>query len=158
MATTGESLAEKFEKTNNEILSKVESLSDAQWGRTSSEGWLVGVTVHHIAESYTGLAGLVQTIATGGQVPQLTMEMINQGNAEHAIRAAGATKAETVQKLREAGAATSTMLRGLTDEQCAKTGMMPIAGFGEMSAAQAAEALLVGHGAGHFEGVKSAVA
>jgi uncharacterized damage-inducible protein DinB len=158
MTSVGETLATKFEAANNEIIDRVGNLSDEQWARVGPEGWSVAVTAHHIAESYGGLTGLVQTVATGGPLPPLTPELLNQGNAEHAVRAAGATKAETIQLLRDSGQNAATMLRSLTDEQCARTATMPLAGNREMSAAQFAEGALIGHGNGHFAGIESVTA
>ena len=158
MGTIGESLATKFEVTNQEIIKTVESASDDQWGRvTAAEGWPAGVALHHIAESYGGLTFMVQAIATGAEMPAFTPEMLNQGNAEHAVRAATATKAETVQLLQNSGKAAAEMLRSLSDEQFAKSASMPLLGGAEMSAHQLAEGVLVGHGAGHLQGVKAAI-
>ncbi len=156
MAAIGESLATKFEATNEEIIKTVESASDEQWHKTAPEGWSTGVTCHHIAESYGGLTQMVQAIATGMPLPNFTPEMLSQGNAEHAVRAANATQAETAQILRDSGKAAAAMLRSLTDEQFAATAAMPFGGA-PMSAQQVAEAVLVGHGAGHHAGAKSAM-
>ena len=158
MTTTGETLAQHFDAANSQIIQKVGALPDESWDLTAPEGWPVGVTVHHIAESYEGLAGMVQTIATGGQFPPLTQEMLDKGNAQHAIRAAGVTKAETLQLLHEWGRVAAAMLRSLTDEQLATTAPMPLAGQQEMSAAEVAESVLIGHGKTHFAGVEATTA
>ncbi len=152
MATIGESIATQFEATNEEIIKSVESASSEEWHKTGPEGWSMGVTLHHIAESYGGLTQMVQAIATGMPLPNFTPEMLNQGNAEHAVRAANATQAETAQILRDSGKTAAAMLRSLTDEQFAATAAMPLLGGASMSAQQLAEAVLVGHGAGHHAG------
>ena len=156
MASTGESLAEKFEATNRELLGVVEGLSDKHWRMVcEGEGWPVGVTAHHVAESLGAVTGLVQAVATGAQIPPITMDMLNQGNAEHAVRAANVTKAETAKLLRENIAAGATLLRGLDDSQFAGTAMLP---FGEMSAAQIVEGIMIGHTGMHIEGIRTATA
>ena len=50
MAERAEALAEKFEQTNNDVISMVESASDGQWKAIcADEGWSVGVVAHHVA-------------------------------------------------------------------------------------------------------------
>ncbi|MEO6399148.1 MAG: DinB family protein, partial [Tepidiformaceae bacterium] len=154
MGATGESLAAKVEATNNELLETVEGLSDEQWAmKCADEGWPVGVTAHHVAESLAAVTGLVQAVANGAQVPPFTMEMLDKGNAEHAVRAANVTKAETAKLLRENIAAGSAALRGLQDDQFEKSATMPA---GEMSAAQLVEGIMVGHAGMHLAGIKAA--
>jgi hypothetical protein len=152
----GEDLARRFEETNEQVIRAVEGASDEQWRKTAPEGWASGVTLHHVAESYAGLTQMVRAIATGGELPPLTRETLDRGNAEHAKRAANATAAETAKILRENGKQAAEMLRSLSDEQFAKTASMPLLGGQAMSAQQVAEAVLVGHGAGHLKGVQAA--
>lgn len=151
----GETLATRFEEANAEVIATVETASDAQWKLASPEGWTAGVTLHHIAESYAGLIEMVQGIAAQAKPPAITKEMLDQANAEHAIRAANATPQETVQLLRDSGNAAAAMLRSLSDEEYARTVTMPLNGA-EMSAQQAAEAALIGHGLGHLKGIDEA--
>ena len=156
MASTGESLAEKFEATNNELLSVVEGLSDHQWRMPcADEGWPVGVTAHHLAESLGRVTGLVQALASGAQLPAITMDSLNEGNAEHAVRAASVTRAETAKLLSDNIAAGAAMLRGLNDSQFAGTAALP---FGEMSAAQIVEGIMIGHAGMHLQGIRAATA
>lgn len=152
----GEDLARQFEATNEKVIRAVEAASDEQWRRTAPEGWPAGVTLHHIAESYAGLTQMVQAIATGGELPPLTRELLDQGNAEHATRAANVSQAETAAILRDSGQKAAAMLRSLSDEQFGNDAPMPLLGGQRMTARQVAEAVMVGHGAGHLEGVQKA--
>jgi len=153
---TGTELAALFEQSNADMITAVEKLNDEQWMKPSPEGWTVGVAAHHVAESQGALTGMVTAIATGQTLPPFTMEMLNQGNAEHAQRASGCTRDETLQLLKETGEKAADMLRGLTDEQLARTTPMPLMGGTEMSAEQVVEGILLGHIAGHLDGVKAA--
>ena len=156
MTSTGESLAEKVEATNNELLELVKGLSDQQWRMPcADEGWPVGVTAHHVAESLGNLTGLVQALASGAQVPPITMDALNQGNAEHALRAANVTKAETAKLLSDNIVAGAAALRGLNDGQFGAKATLPL---GELSAAEIVEGIMVGHTGMHIHGIRAAIA
>ncbi len=145
MGAIGEQLASKFEASNGQLISKVESMSDAEWAKpTASEGWPAGVTAHHVAESLGSLTGLIQTVAQGGELPPVTMDMLNAGNAEHATRAANVTREETAALLRSNGEAAAKMLRSVSDADYARTGQLPAMGA-PMSAQQFAENVLIAH-------------
>ena len=152
-------LAAKLEAANGAVIEAVENSSEAAWQRvTSSEGWSVGVTAHHIAVSHGPVMGLVELVATGGEVPPITMEMIHAGNAQHAQEHANCTREEVLEILRRDGRAAADKLRGLSDEQLDRTASMAFAGGAEMSAAQLAEMILIGHPVQHLESIKAAAA
>ena len=82
--------------------------------------------------------------------------MINQGNAEHAKNYANCTKAETIDLLRKGSAAAATMIRGLSDNQLAKKGMV-MAGAPPMTAEQLITAALLNHIDEHFGSIRKTV-
>lgn len=156
MGNKGNALADRFEVANAEFVKVLEGIKDEQWSRPcAGEQWPVGVTAHHIAEDHGVLSGLINTIATGGQLPPIDAAGLNAMNADHAQRAAGVTRAETVALARSEGEKASEMLRGLSDEQLAKTGALPTMG-GEISAAQLAENILIGHIGMHLPSIRQA--
>ena len=153
----GEELAAQFEATNASMIAAVDSLSEAQWGALSAaENWSHAVVAHHVAVDHEAIAGLVQTIATGGAVPPLDMAALDAINAEHAVEAANCTKEETVALLRASGTAAADMLRGLSDAQLETTATLPLMGPDPVTAAQLAENVLVGHVNVHMESLQSA--
>ncbi len=153
----GEELAAQFEETNASVIAAVDSLSEAQWGSLSTaENWSHAVVAHHLAVDHEAIAGLVESIATGGTVPPLDMDGLDAMNAEHATEAANCTKDETLALLRAGGAAAATMLRGLSDEQLNATATLPLMGSDPVSAAQLAESLLVGHMNMHLGSLQAA--
>jgi len=154
MSDKTEQLASQFEEANNDLLTLISGLSDEQWKKACpDEGWTVGVTAHHVAESLGTLAGLVQGVAAGAPVPPLTMDMLNEGNAEHAVRAVGVTRDETADLLRGNISTGAAAIRGLTDEQLEKKASLPM---GEMTAAQIVEMIMTGHTQMHIGGIKAA--
>ena len=154
--SSSEELASKFEAKNGEFLKFVEGLSDDQWRKTCpGEGWTVGVTAHHVAESIGTLAGLVQAVASGATIPPITQATLDSGNAEHAARAANVTRAETAKLLGGNLAAGAKVIRGLDAGQLQRTATLP---FGELSAEQIIEGIMIGHTGMHNEGIRSAAA
>ena len=155
MGQRGEGLANRFEQANNEFTKAVESCSSADWAaQCKGEGWPFGVTAHHVAQSHGPIAGMVQTISTGGAMPPLTAELLDGMNAAHAREHANCTKDETVSLLREQGAAAAKIVRGLSDDQLDKSGVFV---GNEMQAEQIVEHVLIGHVTGHLESLKASV-
>jgi hypothetical protein len=152
-------LAAKLEAANAAVIDAVENSSEADWQCvTPSEWWSVGVTARHIAISHVPIMGLVELVATGGEVPPITMEMFHAGNAQHAQEHASCTRDEVLEILRRDGKAAADKLRGLSDEQLDRSASMSFAGGAEMSAQQLVEAILLGHPAQHLESIKAATA
>src|SRR5262245_18012591 len=112
MSTRAQDLASRFEQANHDLIATVEGLSDAQWRtKTADEGWTVGVVAHHVAGGHQGIAEMVRRIANSEPVV-FDMEAIHKGNADHAVRFANATRAETLALLRQNGAAALATIRG----------------------------------------------
>ena len=159
MSERGTALASAFENANNELIAAVEACTDEQWRRTcSEEGWSVGVTAHHVAGSHQPLAGFIQMIADGQQIPPVTMEMFDAANAQHAQEHANCTRAETLELLRTGGQAAAATVRGLTDEQLDRSQPMTFAGGQPWSAGDFIERVLIGHPLQHGASIKAALA
>ena len=152
MSERARTLAERLEQANRELIHTVEGLSDAQWRtKTAGEGWSVAVVAHHVAGGHQGVAGFVTKIAHGEPI-SLDMDMINKGNAEHAVQFANTTKAETLALLRQNGAAAAATVRGLGDTQLDRVG-----GSMGMTVAQVIERILIGHVHDHHGSIRKAI-
>lgn len=148
MGTLGESLAIRLEQANEELIRAVESVSDERWtAACPDDGRQINVVAHHVAVGHTSIAGIVQVAAQGGPMPPITMDVIHQGNAEHAREHAGCSRAETVALLRTNGAAAATLVRGLSDEQLNRA--VQFMG-GDTQPLQIAENILIGHVTSHL--------
>lgn len=148
-------LATRFEQVNQELIAFVEACSDANWRRTTTaEQWPVAVVAHHVGSSHGVIAGLARKIADGEALPPVSWDMIHSMNAQHAQEHANATKAETLGLLRQGGADAATMVRGLSDEQLARTGSV----LGQpMTAAHLIDGILIGHVVEHAGSLRSAL-
>lgn len=156
MGKRGQTLADRFEQANKDMIATVEKCSDAQWKtKTSGEKWSVGVVAHHVAQGHEAIAGMVQKIASSQPLPGLTMDMLHQMNAEHAKQFANVAKAETVALLKKGGAAAATTVRGLSDEQLGRSA--PVLGGPPMTAEQMIERVLIGHVQEHHGNIRQAI-
>ena len=95
MSERSEALAKQFEQVTGTLAELIEGCSDQQWqARCAGETWPVGVTAHHVASGHIAAASFVEMLANGQPLPPLSMEMIDQMNAQHATEHANCTRAE----------------------------------------------------------------
>jgi len=155
MAARAEALAKRFEDASQALADAIRRLGDAEWKKTTSaEKWSVGVVAHHVAQGHASIGNLVRLIATGKTPPTLTMEMIDQVNAEHARTFAACTKTETLELHRRNVALASGIVRGLSDVELDRTAAV-LFGAPAMSAQQAIERLLINHINEHLGSIKA---
>ena len=157
MGTQAAALADRFERTNNELIALIERLTDAQWAAPNeADGWSIGVVAHHLATDHPILAGFVEAVATGRPLPPWTMEMLHQYNARHAAEHRDCTREETLALLRREGAAAAGLVRRLTDEQLDRAAVVPWEGGPAVSARQLIERKLIGHIGEHLGSIRAA--
>ena len=157
MGAKGEALAKQFESKVQEATGVLEKLSDADWKKvTAAEKWSVGVTAHHVAGSHEPIADILKTIASGQAMPHFTMDMLNDMNAKHAQEFASCTKAETIALHKKGAATAAAVVRGLSDDQLAKSGTV-LAGMPAMSAEQIVTGILINHIDDHFGSIRKTV-
>lgn len=94
------------------------SLTEAEWeSRLPHDGRKVGVVVHHVANVYPLEVQLAQTVAKGQPIVGVTMQVVNQMNAAHALEFDGVSKDETLALLKQNSAAAATAIRLLSDDE-----------------------------------------
>ena len=157
MSSQAETLAKTFEARAADMTATLEKMSDADWKKvTAAEKWPVGVTAHHVAGSHESIAGIIKTVASGQSIPNFTMDMLHEMNAQHAKQFAGCSKAETLDLHKKGAAAAAAVVRGLSDDQLAKTGTV-LTGMPAMSAQQIVEGILINHIDDHMGSIKKTV-
>jgi uncharacterized protein (TIGR03083 family) len=122
-AKTG-ALAAQIDDKAREAVATLEKLGDADWKKvTAAEKWTVGATAHHLAGGLEAVAGIVSGLVAGAP-PRggFTRAMLDQMNAQHARDHADCTRTETLALFRKGAAAASAVVRGLSDDQLAKSG------------------------------------
>ncbi len=156
MAAKSEALAKQLEAKVREAMATLEKLSDADWKKqTEREKWPVGVTAHHFAGALEPVSKMVKAVVAG-QSREFTSEMLDEMNAKHAKEYANCTKAETIELLRRGSAAAAAVIRGLSDDQLAKSGSV-FAGAPPMTAEQLITAGLLDHIDGHFGSIRKTI-
>jgi uncharacterized protein (TIGR03083 family) len=154
MGARADALAKQFETKAQEATTVLEKLSDADWKKsTSAEKWTVGVVAHHMASAHEAIAGIVKTIADGKPLPGMTMDTLHQMNAKHAQEHATCTKAETVALHRKGAAAAAAIVRSIGDAELDRSGKL--LGEREMTAAQVAQGVLIGHVDEHLGSIRA---
>ena len=157
MGAKGEALAKQFEAKAQEATAAMEKLSEPDWKKvTEAEKWTVGVTAHHVARGHEAIAGIIKTVASGQSVPNFTMDMLNGMNAQHAKEFAACTKAETIALHKQGAAVAAAVVRGLSDDQLAKSGKV-LAEMPVMSTEQVVSGILINHIDDHFGSIRKTV-
>jgi uncharacterized damage-inducible protein DinB len=157
MGAKGEALAKQFEAKAQEATAVLEKLSDADWKKmTAAEKWSVGVTAHHVAQSHEGISGIIKAVAAGQSMGNFTMDMLNDMNAKHAKDFANVSKAETIELHKKNAASAAAVVRGLSDDQLAKSATV-LTGMPAMTTEQIVTNILINHIDDHFGSIRKTV-
>ena len=123
MSARAQELAEQFERANAELIAAIERCGDDAWGaRCADTGWTAAVQADHLGAGQAFIADRIGRIARGEADDPLPMAVIEQANEQRAGARAGVSREEAIALLQENGAAMAAMIRGLSDEQLARTG------------------------------------
>jgi hypothetical protein len=157
MGAKSEALANRFEAKAREAMATLEQLSAADWTKvTAAEKWPVGVTAHHLAGALERVSNIVKAIVAGQSLGNFTGAMLDEMNAQHAKDYANCTKAETMELHRKGVAAAAATIRGLSDDQLAKSGTV-FTGMPPMTAEQLITRGLLDHTDEHFGSIRKTV-
>ena len=124
MGAKTEALARQLDGKARDAVATLEKLGDADWKKvTTAERWPVGVTAHHLALGLEAVAGLVTDLVSGARSRgAFTRAMLDEMNARHAKEHAGCTRAETLALFQKGAVTASAVVRGLSDDQLARSG------------------------------------
>jgi hypothetical protein len=130
MSKRSDALAQRLEQGARALGDFAASLSEAEWQtRVPHDGRKIGVVVNHVATVYPLEVQLAQAVAAGNPVVGLTMETINNMNAEHAGKNDDVTREATLELLRRNSADAATAIRDLTDEDLDQA--VPVSLYGD---------------------------
>ena len=156
MGERANALADTGQKAFDDLANTVQGLSDAQWrAACASEGWSVGVTARHAGGSIERTIRLAQAVANGEALPPLSMEAVDQGNAQHAQEHANCSKDEVLGVIRQNVPNVVRAIRGLSDEQLDRTAHFAPMGR-DVSAQQVIEMIVIGHVQQHLNSIRAA--
>jgi hypothetical protein len=153
-----QALAHQFEEAVQTLGALLERCSVEQW-RTicPEEGWTVGVTAHHVAGSFRFISGLIEALAVGNPLPEVTEAGIDEGNARHAVKFADCDQGETIAGLRVKGAAAAQLIAGLSDEQLENAAPFALRSGRVTSVRRIIERMLIGHVESHRADIEAAI-
>ncbi len=118
MSARAERLAARVEQGARELAAYVAGLSETEWRAVChDDGRTVGVLVHHVASAYLAEIELVRQLASGQPITDVTWEIVDQMNAQHAQTHAATRKEEALELLRRNSAQAAAAIRELSDEQ-----------------------------------------
>ena len=156
MSQRTKELVARFTGFNNEFIAFVDNCSDEDWRKVcSGEGWTVGVVAHHVAAGHFGAIDFVRMIVAGEAIPEITMEVIDQMNAQHAKEHTNCTREEVLALLRKNGSAFAGYLEGLSEADLGRTSYLAAIG-GDVSAQQLIEMVILQLGGEHLDSMKAA--
>ena len=112
--------AADIEAARDRLIAFASGCSEAQWRAAPLDGdpRPVAIVVDHVADSYEYLAGFIRQILAG-QAAEVTGELEDDLNAEHAAAAAAVSQADAAEHLRRSGAAISALIASLSADQLA---------------------------------------
>ncbi len=155
MSGRSKKLADRLNSFNEQVISFVESCTEADWPKIGAEQWPVGVTARHIgANHYSAVAG-AKKILKGEKFPEMTMEQITENANRHAREHAECTKSEVLDILRREGRKVVEFAGGLEDSQLDKAGYLPALG-GNLTVEQFLETVILQTANEHFQSMKAA--
>lgn len=118
MSQRANALAERLEQGARALADFANTLTEAEWQTSVSKGGRkIGVVVHHVASVYPLEIELAKTHAGGKPIEGVTMDVVNQMNADHAKKHDAVGKAETLELLARNSAAAAAAVRNLSNEE-----------------------------------------
>lgn len=131
MNTRAHALAERVLQGAQELIAFVETLSEGEWQTAYSvSGPTVAAVVHHVANDFPGQIEMVRQLASGQAITGLTVEMVDQYNAQQMQTQANVSQAETLDLLRRNSALAAEAIRALSDEELDQAS--PISLYGDI--------------------------
>ena len=108
-------LAASIDAARERLIVFVDGCTETQWRSAPLDGdpRPVGVVVDHVAHAYEYLAGWMRQLVAG-EPAEVSSEVVDALNAEHARAAASVTRAEATGHLRRSGTAISTLVASLS--------------------------------------------
>jgi hypothetical protein len=109
--------ASEIDEARERLVAFAGGCSAEQWSAAPLDGdpRPVGVVVDHVAHAYEYLGGWMRQILDG-QTVTVSGDVVDALNAEHAVRAAAVSGADTVEHLRRSGTAISRLVAGCSAE------------------------------------------
>jgi DinB superfamily len=113
--------AAAIDAARQRLIAFVQDCPDDQWESVPVDGdpRPVSVIIDHVAHSYEYLGGWLAELLAGGS-PEVTSDLVDALNADHASESAGLTQAAVADHLKTSGDTLLTLVSGLDAAQLAR--------------------------------------
>jgi hypothetical protein len=157
MSEQAQALAERFQRANLAVTETIENASDEQLQAVcTGEQATVASLGFHVGGVHALAAGWVSDIASGRGLPPIDWDAVNAINAESFPANANRSRDEVLGVLRENGAAALQVVRGLSDEDLARSAHFVLFDR-EMTAADMIEDVLIYDAESHLASIQAAI-
>lgn len=158
MSKRAEALAERIAQGHRELVAFVEGLPEAAWHvYCPDEDRTVGVIVHHVASVLPTELKLVQVLASGQPITGVTVELVDQMNAQHAREYANCEQQETLDLLRRNSALVVSAIRELSDAELDRAAPVSLHSDAPLTAQYFIEDHPLGHAYHHLATLRAAL-
>ncbi len=160
MSDRAQSLADRLEETNQEVIATVEGAPNGDLSAICpGEGWTAAALGAHIGGSYMGIVNnLLKPLVAGEEIPPFDRSAFDGGNAQRAAEHAAMPRDAVLALLREQGAEAANYVRGLSDEDLDRATSLAIPGDEPASVQDLIELVLIGHAAEHLQSLRQGLA
>jgi hypothetical protein len=158
MSSRAQALADRVEAGAREIMTFVENCTHENWQTiVPNEGRSVGVFVHHVASMYPAELDLIKLLTSRQAIKDLTTEMVDQINADHADEQANVTKEEALELLQRNSAAAVKEICELSDEQLDRAAPISLHWDAPLTAQYFIEQHPLSHPYAHLDSIQTAL-
>lgn len=160
MSERAQRLADKFEQARNNLIATVESIPDDKWSLIcQNDERPVGVVAHHVGTAFSYTFEAAELAGTGQPVPPMTMELVNAGNAKHALEHGNCSKEDALEVIRKNGDHVRKGIAAMSDEHLDRRVNFPLVGGSDpVTVEQILDRLVIGHINVHLQDIKATVA
>jgi uncharacterized protein (TIGR03083 family) len=156
MAKHSAELSREFNQQATAFAELVRGLNDEQWQATcEAEGWSVGTTAHHVAQSFEATFGLTGAIIADS-VPSLSMEDFHASNAAHAAEFASPDRAATLALIEHSTGVVTAAIAALSDEDLDAAAVVGAIGPDPLPVRNWLEMIVIGHIGMHQPSIEAA--
>jgi hypothetical protein len=157
MSERAKDLSKRIALFTDDVVAYVDGLTAEDWRKVLDwEEWTAGVTARHIGAGHFRIFELAGMMVAGKELPQLTMDQINEMSNKDSREHSDCSKDETLEALRTNGAELAVFVAGLSDDELDRKGSMPAFG-GEVSVDQLIEYVIFQSAQEHLDNIKTAV-
>ncbi len=158
MSQRAQALAERVAREHRELIAFVQALPEAEWrADCPNDRRTVNVVVHHVASMLPLELDLVKVLASGQPISGVTLDAVNDINAEHARAHASCGKQETLDLLRQNSELVVNAIRGLSDVELDRAAPVSLHWGAPLTAQYFIEDHPLSHAYEHLANIRGAV-